>query len=347
MDPAIWSQLPEDLLEHVLSFLPLKTFLNLRSTSKYFNTLLFSPSFASKHNSSSSDAFLMLSHPQCSRQHFPLYDFNVSAWTNLLLPLDFSNLLSSSNGLFCFSLPSSSSLLICNLVSKSSRVIESPSHPFDLESLTLISTPSGYKIFTLFSNFGTSYALVYDSKSQSWSKFDTSASVLRDSSHQESVFCKGSLYFTTPEPFSILRFDLKRGWRNGSVTLPSDVVFVRLVSDCEGGKLYLIGGVGRNGISKRLKVWEMDGENGWIEVETLPELMCRKFMAVCYHNYEHVYCFWHQGMICVCCYTWPEVLYYKVSRRTWHWLHKCPALPDRWSCGFKWFSFVPHLYALV
>uniref|UniRef100_A0A5B7BLR9 Putative Galactose oxidase/kelch repeat superfamily protein n=1 Tax=Davidia involucrata TaxID=16924 RepID=A0A5B7BLR9_DAVIN len=129
--------------------------------------------------------------------------------------------------------------------------------------------------------------------------------------------------------------------------LPAELTFVRLLSNGDG-KLYLIGGIGRNGISRSMKLWELSGgEENWIEVESVPEMMCRKFVSVCYHNYEHVYCFWHQGMIYVCCYTWPEILYYKVSRKTWHWLPKCPSLPEKWSCGFRWFSFVPELYAFV
>ncbi|XP_031275549.1 F-box/kelch-repeat protein At5g43190-like isoform X2 [Pistacia vera] len=180
-----------------------------------------------------------------------------------------------------------------------------------------------------------------------WRTFAVFESILSDNNHQETVFCNGSLYFTTPEPFSIVTFDLESGkWDRLKCNMPAEVTFVRLVSDGEG-KLYLIGGVGRNGISRSMKLWELSDEGTWIEVESLPELMCRKFMSICYHNYEHVYCFWHQGMICVCCYTWPEILYLKVSRRTWHWLPRCPSIPEKWSCGFRWFSFVPELYALV
>lgn len=34
-----------------------------------------------------------------------------------------------------------------------------------------------------------------------------------------------------------------------------------------------------------------------LEVQSLPELMCWKFVFVCYHNYEHLYSFWHEGII--------------------------------------------------
>uniref|UniRef100_A0A6N2MIV0 F-box domain-containing protein n=1 Tax=Salix viminalis TaxID=40686 RepID=A0A6N2MIV0_SALVM len=360
MDPAIWSRLPEELLEIVLSFLPLKTFLNLRSTCKHFKSLMFSRSFMSRHTASGSpfSSFLLLSHPQFYQQ-FPLYDSIAGSWRNLtlslslLLPGSGSNvspsctLLSSSNGLICFSLPSSCSLLVCNFVAKSSRIVEFPTHPFTFESFVFVPVSSGYKIFVLCSKFSSNSVFVYDSKVHSWQKFDRFEPILGDNYRQEGVFFNGSLYFTTSEPFSIVCFALESGrWERLDSELPGDLTFVRLVSDGKK-KLYLIGGVGRNGISRSMKLWELDDKRDWIEVESLPEMMCKKFLSVSYHNYERVYCFLHEGMICVCCYTWPEILYYKISRRTWHWLPKCPSLPEKWSCGFRWFSFVPELYALV
>ncbi|TKY69321.1 F-box/kelch-repeat protein [Spatholobus suberectus] len=69
--------------------------------------------------------------------------------------------------------------------------------------------------------------------------------------------------------------------------LPSQLTFIRLVGDGEG-KLYLVGGVGNNGILRSIQVWEMGGGGNWVEVQCLPDLMCRKFVLVCYHNYEDV-----------------------------------------------------------
>ncbi|WVY91493.1 hypothetical protein V8G54_037007, partial [Vigna mungo] len=208
-------------------------------------------------------------------------------------------------------------------------------------------TPTGYTIFVLCSEAATNCAFVYDSNVRTWKRFDGFGPVLGDNHHQKGVLFKGGLYFATPEPFSLVIFELGSGrWEKPIGGLPSQLTFVRLVSDGEG-KLYMVGGVGNNGISRSIKLWELGGDGNWVEVQSLPDLMCKKFVAVCYHNYEHVYCFWHEGMICICCYTWPEILYYLVSRRTWHWLPRCPSLPLKCSCGFKWFSFVPNLYASV
>ncbi|KAJ7958251.1 F-box/kelch-repeat protein [Quillaja saponaria] len=355
MEPRIWSSLPEELLEKILSFLPFKMILNLRSTCKFFNSLISSPNFIYKYSSSSPlfSSFLLLSHPQC-HHHLALYDSVVGTWRNnsvspsLLLPSAApSAILSSSNGLVCLSVPSSSSLLVCNLLTNSTRSIEFPTYPFQFELLTLISTPGGYTIFILCSWSSSTDVFLYDSKFLSWRRFDGSQPILSDNFHQKGAFFHGCLYFTTPEPCSIVCFDLETGkWDRPNGELPDQLIFARLVSDGDG-KLYMIGGVGTNGISRSMILWEMGEAGNWVKLDSLPEFMCRKFGSVCYHNYEHVYCFWHQGMICICCYTWPEILYYKFSRRTWHWLPKCPSLPEKWSCGFRWFSFVPELSALV
>ncbi|RWR82465.1 F-box/kelch-repeat-like protein [Cinnamomum micranthum f. kanehirae] len=369
MNPAVWGRLPEDLLERILALLPLKTLLNLRPTCKHFNSLLFSPSFLSLTKTPLLSSFLLLSHPQ-SQPRFPLYDAFLDSWRTLALTLPLScaaHLISTSNGLLCFSLPNS--FLICNFLTKSMKTIQFPSYPFS--STTVISSssshvgspsssgpgspcstaPHGYKIFTL--NSASSSAFVYDSGTDSWTQFNGFGPILNENSHRDGVFFNGSLYFTTREPFSVVEFELEKGrWEGLAALMPIELTFARLVSGSGAGiqerKLFMVGGVGQNGISRNLKVWELgeDGRN-WVEIGALPELMCRKLVAVCYHNYEHVYCLWHNGLICVCCYNWPEILVYKVSRRTWHWLPRCPFLPEKWSCGFRWFSFTPDLYALV
>ncbi|XP_042018339.1 F-box/kelch-repeat protein At5g43190-like [Salvia splendens] len=359
MDGRIWSKLPDHLLEHVLSLLPLKTFLALRSTCKHFNSLPFTPYFISRHSLPHSpppfSPLLILSHPHFHHSS-PIFNTSLNTWCSLLLsfpPMPPSSLLlSSSHGLLCFSLPSTSSFLVCNLLTRSLRRIKFPASPFSFDLPTVVpSSPSsaadGYKLFMLSTTGSFHHALVYSSSTGSWARFPgpEPSSIINENHHQKGVLYSGGILFTTPEPFHIVSFQLESGgWETLLIDLPDGLAFARLAGDGDR-KLYLVGGVGASGISRSIKLWEL-GE-GWVEVETMPEMVCRKFLSVCYHNYEHVYCFWHQGLICLCCYTWPEILYYKVSRRTWHWLPKCPSLPDKWSCGFRWFSFTPQLYASV
>ncbi|KAL6013065.1 hypothetical protein ACLOJK_003555 [Asimina triloba] len=368
MEPRIWSRLPDHLLERILALLPLKTFFNLRTTCKRFHSLLFSPSFLSHtHPSPTFSPYLLLSHPHLPPAAFLLHHVFHDRWRTLALshslPLTCApspTLLSASGGLLCFSLPDS--FFVCNVLTRSAKSIEFPTCPFESVSLIPTSTPfssspssvHGYKLLLLCSSSqSANRVLVYDSATEKWARFDGYDPIPTQNSHQEAVFFDGSLHFATREPFLIVGFDVRSGrWRESAAELPQSLVFVRLVSsgNRKDGNLYLVGGIGRDGISKRLKVWELTGGGGsgeWEEVAPLPELMCRKFGSVCYHNYEHVYCLWHEGSICICCYTWPEILVYKVGRKTWHWLPRCPLLPEKWSCGFRWFSYSPDLYALV
>uniref|UniRef100_A0A1J3JAQ1 F-box/kelch-repeat protein n=1 Tax=Noccaea caerulescens TaxID=107243 RepID=A0A1J3JAQ1_NOCCA len=361
MDPILWSGLPNHLLDHILSFLPFKTLVALRSISKHLRSLILSPTYLSDH-SLSLPSFILLSHPQ-SHQSFPLFDFNLHSWRTLPLPRSLSascasSLLSSSHGLLCFSLFSSSasSLLILNPLTRSSRFVKFPFYPFPYELLSLVASPDGYKIFTLCSSSSSAFSrsvCLYDSGERSWRKFGGVDQVLPRGFNQDGVFHNGSLYFARSEPFLLVSVDLDNGkWTTatGDGVFPADdeITFARLVTDHEKKILYMVGGIGSNGICRSIKIWEFREETeNWIEAETLPEIVCRKFTSVCYHNYEHVYCLWHKEMICVCCYNWPEILFFHVGRRTWHWVPKCPSLPEKWSCGFRWFSFVPSLSASV
>ncbi|CAN8267760.1 unnamed protein product [Cochlearia groenlandica] len=366
MDPSIWSGLPDHILDHILSFLPLKTlFFSLLPISRRLRSLILSPSFLSQI-SFSLPSFLLLSHPHYSHQSFPLFDPILHSWRTLPLPRSLSltcasSLLlssSSSHGLLCFSLsPSSaSSLFIFNPLTKSSRSVKFPFYPFPYELLSLVSSSHGYRIFALCSSSSSSAAAsrsvcLYDSGDSSWRIFGGVDQVLPRGFNQDGVFYNGSLYFARSEPFLIVSVDLDDGkWTTatGDGVFPADdeITFARLVSDREKNVLYMVGGIGSNGICRSIKIWVFKEETeSWIEAETLPEIVCRKFTSVCYHNYEHVYCLWHKEMICVCCYNWPEILFFHVGRRTWHWVPKCPSLPEKWSCGFRWFSFVPSLSA--
>ncbi|XP_010442059.1 PREDICTED: F-box/kelch-repeat protein At5g43190 [Camelina sativa] len=363
MDPTIWSNLPNHLLDHILSFLPFKTLISLRSISRHLRSLILSPSFLSDHSSFSLPSFLLLSHPQ-SFNSFPLFNPNLISWCTLPLPRSLSvtcasSLLSSSHGLLCFSRSTSSvsSLSIFNPLTRSSRSIKFPSYSFPFELLSLVTSPDGYKIFTLCpsSSAASSRSVcLYDSSDRTWRKFGGVDQVLPRGFNQDGVFYNGSLYFARSEPFLIVSVDLNDGkWTTtatGHGVFPAEdhITFARLVSDPEKKILYMVGGIGSNGICRSIKIWEFKDETeSWIETETLPDIVCRKFTSVCYHNYEHVYCLWHKEMICVCCYNWPEILFFHVGRRTWHWVPKCPSLPEKWSCGFRWFSFVPSLSASV
>ncbi|KAL2347080.1 hypothetical protein Fmac_001080 [Flemingia macrophylla] len=193
--------------------------------------------------------------------------------------------LSSFDALFCLSHSASFTFHVFNLFSKTSRTIPYPTHALHFDHLTFVATLYGYVICVSISNS----SFLYHSKAPAWScfHFHGFGPVLN---HQQGVLFNGGLYFATLESFLVVVFDLESGgWEGLHARLPGQLTFVRLVSDGEG-KLYLVGGVESNVISRNINVWEFDG-NWWVEMQSLRDFICRKFVSVCYHNYEHVYCF--------------------------------------------------------
>ncbi|KAK1269169.1 F-box/kelch-repeat protein [Acorus gramineus] len=343
MDPKIWGNLPDELQERIISRLPLKTILSFRSTCCRFNNLLSSPSFLSLlPQPLNPPHLLLLSHPNFPSHLLHSYDSSSHRWRSLSFSA--SHLTTSSLGLLCFQ-PSPTTLTVLNFLTRSSKSINSPNCP---SSLTLIPSPSRYKIL---STSPDGAASLYDPRSANWTTFAAYSGRAQISTAHSGAFFRGAVYFvTTPEPFGVVGFDVESGrWEAATAAgLPEDegLVFVRLVGDGVGRRLMMVGGVGRDGISRSVRVWEME-EGSWREMGRLPEMMVRKFGSVCYHNYGHVYGFWHEGGVCVGCYTWPEVLMFRPARGTWHWLPRCPVLPDKWSCGFRWFSLAPDPTTLV
>ncbi|GJY07740.1 F-box/kelch-repeat protein [Tanacetum coccineum] len=269
MDRKIWGELPVEILERILSLLPPKTFISLRSTCKHFHSLIFSPLFISKPSPFS--AYILLSHPQSN--NYLLYDTVLNTWRDIILP--FAPLLTTATSLLCFSAvpdSSNSTFFIYNLLARSSRIVKFPEFPFAFEFPTVIINSNGYKLFCLSSGPNMS-AYVYDSSARDWTRYQGFQRTIGYTTyHQQGVHYNGSLYFATCEPFLVVRFNLSTGsWDPCEADLTDELTFVRLVSG-NGNRLFMFGGIGTFGISTSMKVWELDpnGRN-WNEIEMLEE----------------------------------------------------------------------------
>ncbi|GLJ06994.1 hypothetical protein SUGI_0054970 [Cryptomeria japonica] len=313
MEARIWSNLPEDVIDRILAKLPAESFLRLRICRAY-------------------DSFL-------SKWHTISLSF---------LPYPTAEVVGASGGLLC--LKTQFCLSVCNPLTKMWR--EFPYHSFERNwnAVALVAGEGlqGYYILVAGTCFDRRTE-IYDSVSDTWKR--TEDVPMQTNLRYDATYCDGMIYFSTSEAFGAMGYDMKRGsWRRVEATspmpLPDSLVCSRLVS-CSS-RLFLVGGVGENGISRSIWVWELNEQGTeWREVQKLPEMMCKKFLAISYHNYDQICCVGHEDYICLSCFTSPQVLVYKLPRRTWHWLPRCQSIPDEASYGFKWFSFTPSLYALV
>ncbi|CAN6450226.1 unnamed protein product [Victoria cruziana] len=349
MDPLIWSRLPIELLEQVLARLPPRFYVRLRPTCRYFSALILSPSFLSLHCplKAFSTPYLLLFHP-LFHPNLHLYDFLHDQWRSISLPFPSSlSILSASSGLILFKVHKSPYLVIHNPITKSCRSIRFSDGADSVSHASIAaSTPSQYDILAANSSAAI---YTYSSCRRRWSWIQPPDGSARKDRKQEAVFCNGTFYIAGSDQFSIMgyRSDSENGkWRRVAAEIPASLVFLRLASCQE--KLYVVGGMGDNGICRSLGVWAVEEEGGeLVELQRLPEVMCRKLLGLCYHNYELIRCIGHGDLVCVYSSIASQVVVYMVSRRTWHWLPTCPSVPEKSIAGFRWFSFSPSLYSLV
>ncbi|XP_020097058.1 F-box/kelch-repeat protein At5g43190 [Ananas comosus] len=381
MEASIWGRLPDELLERVLALLPLRALISLRRTCRRFRSLLLTPAFLSllpnharprRACQSSSSSFS--SSPRSSPPLAPLRPL-LRSWARPLPSL-----------LSYFSSERRASSRSCSSSIHATLHTNQPlpagggrSEQWTIAGATL--SPAASRRPTATSACPAQDPARWSSSTTSEatpaglfpSASSASSSRRPATARRGALLPRGTLFrHHGALPLVPSTWALQGTWfpprrLSPLPPAPRGLAFALVGRQARAGaggageRLFLVGGVGRDGITRSVCVWELlplgGGGGGWrwAEAGRLPEMMCRKLVGVCYHNYAHVYCAWHGGgaagaggaAVCVCCATWPEVLAFRVGRATWHWLPRCPLLRDKWSCGFRWFSFAPDLYALV
>ncbi|BBN07860.1 hypothetical protein MPTK1_4g06840 [Marchantia polymorpha subsp. ruderalis] len=352
MDASLWSNLPEDLVDRVLACLSLPTFYRFRTVCKRWNSLITSPSFLQCWSEMATECPWLLMIKRRDNRLCPAYDSLLSKWHAVslnFLPLQATEVVATCEGLLCLRAEVSGSLFVCNPLTKRWRELPTmlmKNQARGIVGMTVNKATKCYKIIVAGSNSDLydRKTEVYDSATDSWKRSGDLPA--RTDLRPEYAVCLGSMYFTTSEPFSLLAFNIAEDvWRKVEVPMPCSLTCSRLLVN--NGILVLVGGVGKNGISRSFCIWKLEKETmEWQECERMPDYLCRKFLAMCYHNYEHISCIGHMDLICLASFSWPETLVYDASLKSWHWLPRCPLTPLQ-SGGFSWLSFQPRLDAAV
>ncbi|KAJ7527282.1 hypothetical protein O6H91_16G046500 [Diphasiastrum complanatum] len=347
MDRFIWSNLPQDILVRVLVFLPLKSLLRLRCVCKRWNYLVDLPRFVTiRAEIAYQDPWLLM----FKRQDYRVcraFDESSRKWHRLalsFLPCKVTDAIATAAGLLCFGTEDPAILIVCNPLTKNWKVLP----PMRCEGsrgvigLMVDRKMNTYSIIAA-RHFSHEYDMkteVYDSRQNNWKV--TGDLPPKTLLRRDTVYWNGVLYLLTAEPFTLLAYDFAKGtWSKVPASLPGSLTFSSLI--VSHNVLFLAGGIGRNGISKFICIWRLEvARMEWKEVHRMPDMICKRFLALCYHNYEHISCVGQADLIYISCYTWPEAVVYRASQRSWRSVPRCPELPTRSSFGFNWFHFDPN-----
>ncbi|KAG0447610.1 hypothetical protein HPP92_028258 [Vanilla planifolia] len=173
--PFPFDELSQDLLERVLSWLPVSSFLRLRSVCRRWNSVASSASFliACSRIPHRNPWFLMVDH---ELNHSVVYDASEGNWKNLLHPSVVNQshqpgriAVAASGGLVCFR-DASAGYTICNLVTGAGRHLPAAPTAHPLRAIAMFSSlhKDSYKVAILSGESSHLCFRIFNSENNHW-----------------------------------------------------------------------------------------------------------------------------------------------------------------------------------
>lgn len=344
MDEHLWSQLPEDLVDRILAWLPVASFLRLRRVCRKWSTIMHLPSFLEVCASvpTTNPYFIKISNCEYSRL-LSSYNPMLNKWHNIpigFLPSHVGFPVASAGGLLCFInkfhgyVDDFCSLYMCNPLSKNWK--ELPAMPCKqrpiLVSMVAERLPFKYQIIVA----GLLTTEVYDSISGSWRR--VGCLPRGEEVSRNIAFCNGNLYCLTPRWYNctLLAYNLQQEvWAKVKTgRLPGYCQFRNLVG-CKGS-IVIVGKSVRHQVLC-VCIWLLEQKTmKWREVGRMPQQMSDHFLG---RPSESFYCTAHGDLIFLTRDNCEMGLLFDILQKSWRWVSGCPNLEG--------FAFEPRLDAIV
>lgn len=359
--------LPDDLLERILSYLPIVSIFRASCVCKRWHTVferfLSNPS----HLLPQKPWYFMFTSSDEPSGH--AYDPNLRKWNCIELPfIGTSNcFISSSYGLVCFMDNGSSfmdnenrtELCMCNPITKSFRMLQKPpgmNSDYSALAISVDKESHGYTVAIVKSNqvpgnfFQWDISIhVYNSKEEAW--LTPLTEVLTGwRGGDESVICNGVLYFVVyytggvplENRHALIAYSISNRFSQASLSsipVPCSLTCARLMNMKE--KLVMVGGIGkpdRPGIIKGIGIWVLR-DRRWEEIVRMPNKYFQGF-----GEFDDVFA--SSGiddLIYIQSYGSPALLTFDMNIKQWKWSHKCPVTKRFPLQLFTGFCFEPRL----
>ncbi|KAL6575677.1 hypothetical protein OROHE_001054 [Orobanche hederae] len=361
--------LPDDLLERILSYLPIASVIRAGSVCRRWNEIVTSKRFLwnnSVHLSSQKPWYFMFT--SSDEPNGYAFDPILKKWYALDLPcIESSNwFVAGSCGLVCFmDNESRRELYVCNPITKCFRGLDEPSGPkfpdysalaISVDRSTLnyvVSVVKSKQVPGNFYQWDLSVHL-YDSSLMTWTA--TLVETLSGwRAGAESVICGGLLCFLiysigpdVPGPerrHGLITYDLRRRAARAGLLMssfvpgPCSLTCGRLMNLKE--KLVMVGGIGKregSDIIKGIGIWVLKG-CGWEEMARMPHKYFQGFGEL-----DDVFASsGTEDLIFIQSYGAPALLVFDCNLKQWKWSQKCPMTKRFPLQLFTGFCFEPRL----
>ncbi|GAB2217403.1 hypothetical protein Droror1_Dr00000585 [Drosera rotundifolia] len=360
------SFLPDELLEQILSYLPISSIFRAGSVCKKWHVIITSKRFRLivAHVTQQSWYYMFTSMEDSVGY---AYDPMLRKWYGIDLPSFVTSnwFIASSCGLVCFmNNDSRSELHVYNPISKSCRsLIEPPGLKLSDYSALAISVDPTSQAYTIavvkskqipdnFHQWDLSIH-VYDSETMRWvTSFTEVLNGWR--AGDASMICNGVLYFliyataggTFGSRHGLIRYNLSRrsSLRESSllrsfIPVPCYLTCGRLMNLKE--RLVMVGGLGkqdRSDIIKGIRIWILN-ETEWQEIARMPQKFFQGF-----GEFDDVFASsGTDDLVYIQSYGGPALLVFDMNQKQWKWSQKCPVTKRFPLQLFSGFCFDPRL----
>ncbi|KAI5063189.1 hypothetical protein GOP47_0021736 [Adiantum capillus-veneris] len=355
---SLWRDLPQDLIDRILAFLPPICLFRLRSVCRRWHSLLNEHGFLCLLSQlpSHGPCFLMARKDGEVWQRAHVYSYPMCVWHSLplaFIPKKTHSLVASAGGLLCFTGLEGrhDELFVCNPFRQECRRLPDMHHMRQLGFVSMFMDKRAvcYRIVTagdcgyVGSNRPAIPTEVYDSITNTWAVFHSFPA--RSLHSLRSAYCNGRLYCLTLSPSTVVAFDIDKGiWESIPVRMPRALLDAFLIAG-ECGRLLLVGRVGLYSVHQSMRIWELSFVYmDWVEVGRMPHML---FKALLRSSAESFQCFGYGSFICFSAHKQQRWLMHDSVKKTWHWFSNFPLLSNSSWKKVRGFFFEPRLDATL
>eukprot|EP01018_Ginkgo_biloba_P014336 Gb_03842 [translate_table: standard] len=356
LDASIWSNLPSDMLERVLTHLPVISLVRFRAVCTKFNQVILSNTFLNtRPKSPSSDPWFAVFQTSRSTQfsdQFSAYDPNLNTWHQI--PLSFLPChvhgLASAGGLVCCKgeINGSLSIFVCNPITKQWKMLPLMLKKRLVPVVSMVVQRREFKIIVagddlLPDGHRDLSTEIFCSSTNRWT---LSGSIPPQSDLElGSAICNGNLYLVTCNPYGALSFNFQEGvWTKIQAPMPRNLIIPSLV-ECSG-RLFMIGGIEKRNMVRSIRVWELSQDAmAWKEVARMKDKLFKEIYTEKRESYFSAV--GHGKLICLSIYENSQILALDISTRLWFWLPPYPAKGASDGMHLVGYPFDPNLYTTV
>ncbi|KAJ7531409.1 hypothetical protein O6H91_14G042500 [Diphasiastrum complanatum] len=344
MDEKLWSNLPDDLVERVLAWLPISSFFRFRTVCKKWRSIMYCRSFLEMNAQVPTREVFFLKVARCKCRMLTAFNPATNNWANIpvsFLPSQVSVPAASSRGLLCFMaahyVDGYSVLLVCNPLTKWWRALPPMScrrYPF-VVGMAVDARRKSYKVVVAgdYNSYANRRSTeVYDSATGIWK---TCGSLPHEEEITKTmVACNAHFFCLSRGPGSggLLAYSLQQeAWmkvRTGR--MPGYSKHRHLVAS--KGRILIVGKALRHQVLG-LYIWALDASTTkWREVGQMPQPIAEQFFRT---PSECFYCASHGDFIFVSKFFCDQGLAYHLPYNTWTWVLNCPKIANPFILPFE------------